>query len=181
MDVRIADWCFELNLTGHIDERSVKTAYRAQMRIHHPDKHYGDDGQYKLATEKSKAINGAYLNLSELIEATGPLGEVPAHTAAVPRQRPARPHSEPRHVYRERRFTPGFPDPAVFEMFVKSSNILSVGYSVPNRVIYIKFHDGSVYRYDEVPRSAFDSLLQSDSLGRYAHKNIYNKYRYARC
>ena len=69
----------------------------------------------------------------------------------------------------------------MFEVFVKSSNILSVGYSRETRILYIKFHDGTVYRYFGVQQGTFDELLGASSHGSYAHGNIYNRFRYERC
>ena len=170
-DMVAVGWPLLPNLASVSDEALVRLL----------DKHYGNDAAYKVATEKAKAINAAYECLSELVDRAGPLGQVPDPIANGARQHAPRPSSAPRHVYRERRFTPGFPDTAVFEMFVKSSNILSIGYSVPNHVLYIKFHGGAIYRYSDVPQSEFNSLLESDSKGRYARRNIYWNYSYSRC
>ena len=42
------------------DEEKCKNAYKKLLKIHHPDRHAGHDGNYKKATEKSAKINAAY-------------------------------------------------------------------------------------------------------------------------
>jgi len=41
------------------DEETCKTAYKKLLKIHHPDRHAGHEGNYKKATEKSAKINAA--------------------------------------------------------------------------------------------------------------------------
>jgi DnaJ-domain-containing protein 1 len=42
------------------DEETCKTAYKKLLKIHHPDRHAGHEGNYKKATEKSAKINAAF-------------------------------------------------------------------------------------------------------------------------
>jgi len=42
------------------DEEKCKIAYKKLLKIHHPDRHAGHEGNYKKATEKSAKINAAY-------------------------------------------------------------------------------------------------------------------------
>lgn len=60
---------------------------------------------------------------------------------------------------------------------VSSSNLLKVGYDSISAVLQIEFKDGSVYEYYDVPQYEYDGLMSAESLGRYAHQNIYKKYR----
>jgi DnaJ-domain-containing protein 1 len=39
---------------------TCKTAYKNLLKIHHPDRHAGHEGNYKKATERSAKINAAY-------------------------------------------------------------------------------------------------------------------------
>jgi hypothetical protein len=39
---------------------ACKTAYKKLLKLHHPDRHNGHEGNYKKATEKSAKINAAY-------------------------------------------------------------------------------------------------------------------------
>ena len=41
------------------DEETCKTAYKKLLKIHHPDRHAGHEGNYKKATEKTAKINAA--------------------------------------------------------------------------------------------------------------------------
>jgi DnaJ-class molecular chaperone len=42
------------------DNETCKTAYKKLLKIHHPDRHAGHEGNYKKATERSAKINAAY-------------------------------------------------------------------------------------------------------------------------
>ena len=60
---------------------------------------------------------------------------------------------------------------------VKSSNIISVGHDGTN--LYVNYKSGT-YKYDNVDRSVYESLLSSDSKGRFMNENIKGKYSYSR-
>jgi DnaJ-domain-containing protein 1 len=42
------------------DVEACKAAYKKLLKIHHPDRHSGHEGNYKKATEKSAKINAAW-------------------------------------------------------------------------------------------------------------------------
>ncbi|GBU28166.1 hypothetical protein R84B8_01724 [Treponema sp. R8-4-B8] len=42
------------------DNETCKTAYKNLLKLHHPDRHVGHEGNYKKATEKSAKINAAW-------------------------------------------------------------------------------------------------------------------------
>jgi len=42
------------------DEETCKAAYKKLMKIHHPDRHAGHEGNFKKATEKTARINAAW-------------------------------------------------------------------------------------------------------------------------
>ena len=141
-----------------------------------------------VATEHAKRINGAYELLSEMFEngalprstsgglnrnASGPAQEQPP---TARRQQTYR----AQHTYRGRKFTTGFPDPAVFEVFVKSSHIVSTGYNRAERILYIKFEGGEVYSYQEVPETVFTDFLAAESHGKFANRFIFHKYKSTR-
>ncbi|WP_041611573.1 J domain-containing protein [Treponema primitia] len=50
----------ELGLPFGAPEEECKTAYKQLLKIHHPDRHAGHEGNMKKATEKSARINAAY-------------------------------------------------------------------------------------------------------------------------
>lgn len=59
---------------------------------------------------------------------------------------------------------------------VFSTRIKSVGYDPDSQVLEIEFTDNSVYEYDGVPKSKFDGLVGSYSIGKYFEENIKNSY-----
>ena len=60
---------------------------------------------------------------------------------------------------------------------VQSSNIISVGHDGTN--LYVNYKSGT-YRYDNVDKSVYESLLSSESKGRFMNENIKGKYTYTR-
>ena len=123
------------------------------------------------ASERAKAINAAHEYLSELLE-LGPLPQANSTT-----QQPYR----TKHTYNRHPFAPGFVDPNVFEVFIKSSYIISTGYSRANRVLYIKFSKSGTYCYSDVPETVFTAFLSAESHGKFAQQFICHRYRYTRC
>lgn len=61
---------------------------------------------------------------------------------------------------------------------VKSSNIESVGYE--NENLYIQYQSGAIYKYKNVPKVIYESLIDSDSKGRFMNSKIKNKYLFER-
>ncbi len=61
---------------------------------------------------------------------------------------------------------------------VSSSNIESVGYE--NGTLYIRFHSGGLYSYQNVPVAVYQGLMSASSKGRYFHSNIKGAYVYRR-
>lgn len=59
---------------------------------------------------------------------------------------------------------------------VKSSNIDRIGYD--NEDAYVIFSNGNVYKYPNVPREIFDTLLTAESVGKQFSKTLkqLNKY-----
>lgn len=55
---------------------------------------------------------------------------------------------------------------------VVSSNLKSVGYDEDSSTLEIEFHNGSVYRYADIPSSEYRALMAADSKGRYFNANI---------
>jgi len=42
------------------DEETCKASYKKLLKIHHPDRHAGHEGNYRKATEKTARINAAF-------------------------------------------------------------------------------------------------------------------------
>lgn len=63
---------------------------------------------------------------------------------------------------------------------VSSSNVESVGYDGSSETLYVRFLNGSIYTYLNVPLVVFEQLLNSPSIGSFMHRNIKNVYPYNR-
>ena len=60
---------------------------------------------------------------------------------------------------------------------VQSSNIISVGHDGTN--LYVNYKSGT-YKYENVDKSVYESLISSESKGRFMNENIKGKYTYTR-
>jgi len=64
---------------------------------------------------------------------------------------------------------------------VSSRSLRSLGYDVDEQALEVEFHNGSVYRYEQVPAEVVQALLEADSLGRYFNQVFKPQhYRYRR-
>ncbi|RII95478.1 KTSC domain-containing protein [Clavibacter michiganensis] len=68
-------------------------------------------------------------------------------------------------------------------IFVRSSNLASIGHDAQTGVLEVEFKHGGTYRYFDVPASVFDSLTAVHESGQSvgAHFDLYVKkagYRY---
>lgn len=61
---------------------------------------------------------------------------------------------------------------------VNSSNLRAVGYE--DGRLYVEFHSGSLYYYDNVPEAVYHALMNASSHGKYFSANIRDVYRYHR-
>lgn len=58
---------------------------------------------------------------------------------------------------------------------VKSSNISHIGHDAPAEgepTLYIRFSNGSTFRYPGVAREVFDKLAAAESVGKHFYANI---------
>jgi hypothetical protein len=63
---------------------------------------------------------------------------------------------------------------------VQSSNVAEVGYDPASMTLEVLFHNGSIYRYFDVPQAVYSELMSAASVGAYLNSQIKNQYRYAR-
>ncbi|GMO29582.1 MAG: hypothetical protein Ta2F_04990 [Termitinemataceae bacterium] len=56
---------FELGVEVGASADVCKSAHKNLLKIHHPDKHAGNENDLKKSTEKTKRINTAYERISE--------------------------------------------------------------------------------------------------------------------
>ena len=53
------------------DNETCKAAYKKLLKIHHPDRHAGHEGNFKKATERSARINAAWDRIEKWRETEG--------------------------------------------------------------------------------------------------------------
>ena len=63
---------------------------------------------------------------------------------------------------------------------VESSDIVSIGYDEPSRLLEVEFNGGRVYQYRNVERDIHDQLMRADSHGQYFDTFIHGRYRFDR-
>lgn len=174
-----------LGLSAPFDIRQLKTSYRNLARLWHPDFCVSDSSKFSEANEKTKHINLAYEFLSELLETLGGTYSFkpPSTSTSVryARHNWKRSEYQPKREYEGKKYTTGFPDKAVPEIFVKSSHIVSIGYNRFTTVLYIKFAGDALYRYLDFPETLFRDFVSAESPGKFAHQWIYRSFKYERC
>jgi len=60
---------------------------------------------------------------------------------------------------------------------VKSSNIKAVGYDDDSAVMYVRFHNDAVYKYENVPPHTVMQMMGAKSLGSYFYAQIRKSYQ----
>lgn len=64
---------------------------------------------------------------------------------------------------------------------LKSSNIQSIGYNASVQTLEVKFTNGTVYQYYEVPPEVHESLMAAASHGKFLNAVLKNEsYRYVK-
>jgi len=63
---------------------------------------------------------------------------------------------------------------------VASSNINAIKYEISSQVLEIKFNDGHVYSFSNVPGTIYLGMVSAPSKGKYFHQNIQGKFQSAR-
>jgi len=61
---------------------------------------------------------------------------------------------------------------------VVSSNVESIGYNEEIQILRVKFLNGGIYEYKNVPFAEFDHLKNASSIGSYLNRNIAHYYPY---
>lgn len=60
---------------------------------------------------------------------------------------------------------------------VSSSNISSIGYDASSQILEIRFLNGGIYQYYNVPSNIYNNLMTASSHGKYFAAHIKNIYR----
>lgn len=63
-------------------------------------------------------------------------------------------------------------------LLVKSSALLSVGYEDSTQILQVRFKDGRVYEYEQVPPIFYMEMMTAPSIGRYFFENIAASFPY---
>jgi hypothetical protein len=63
---------------------------------------------------------------------------------------------------------------------VDSSVFTSAAYRAGARQLYLRFHNGDIYRYFEYPLQGYEDFLAADSKGGYFSQHIRDRFRYER-
>lgn len=61
---------------------------------------------------------------------------------------------------------------------VDSSNIASIAYIDGERSLIVMFKTGKYYKYFNVNRSVYESMLTAESVGKFFSANVRTKYKY---
>ena len=63
---------------------------------------------------------------------------------------------------------------------LESKLLRSAAHDAENRILYLRFRSGDVYRYFAFPPEQYQQFLDAESRGRYFLANIRNQFRYER-
>jgi len=148
--------CAVLGLRTVRTVEELTAAYRPLILHWHPDRHHGQ-ATHAIAVERATAINDAYAFLLAALERDRSGEHAPARAPAV----------APLH---------GFPDASVLEIFVKPSNIISVGYNSATAELYVKYLGHRIYRYRGVPPAVVEALLQAPSASAFVSEHVDRRY-----
>jgi len=61
---------------------------------------------------------------------------------------------------------------------VDSSTIESIGYDDNSQIVYVRFINGGLYSYHDVPFDEYENLLNASSCGSYLHNYYKGTYSY---
>ena len=63
---------------------------------------------------------------------------------------------------------------------LESEMLVAAGYDQKSHSLLAVFRTGETYRYKNVPSFLFDRLITADSVGKFMHKYILNRFDYER-
>ncbi len=59
---------------------------------------------------------------------------------------------------------------------VGSSNLKEIGYDSNTKMLYVRFQNGTLYGYEDVPQHLYDDFFTADSMGSFYHSMIKGAY-----
>jgi hypothetical protein len=63
---------------------------------------------------------------------------------------------------------------------VDSDMLKLVGYDPRARILKVVFNTGGTYQYKKVPATEYEKLMSAESVGKYMHRYIIDRYDYER-
>lgn len=63
---------------------------------------------------------------------------------------------------------------------VESSNIEAIGYEYEDEILYIKYLNGSVYKFYKVPKQIYEEFLSAPSKGQFMNSRIKGAFSYVK-
>jgi hypothetical protein len=59
-----------------------------------------------------------------------------------------------------------------------SSQVAEYGYDPAARTLAVRYKNGGLYHYEDVPQKEFDGLCKAQSAGSFLHANVKSKYKH---
>ena len=63
---------------------------------------------------------------------------------------------------------------------IQSSNISAAGHDEKENILAIKFKDGALYHYHDVPKDVYETLIGAKSVGSHFHSTIKGNYKHSK-
>lgn len=63
---------------------------------------------------------------------------------------------------------------------VNSSTIEAIGYDGSAMTLRVKFKNGALYEYSEVPQYVYDAVIESESVGKALNSEVKGKYEFVK-
>ncbi len=64
--------------------------------------------------------------------------------------------------------------------YIESTMIRSIGYDSSTSILEIEFNSGVIWQYFDFPESSWYDFINSESKGKYFHREIKNQFRESR-
>lgn len=136
-----------LGVTRNSTRNEIKSAFRKQSMLWHPDKFSNDDSKWEEAHLKFIQISEAY-NLLKNYE---------PNKTFVTANRASNSNNNKSSFERQ----------DIIRVRVKSSNIYSIGYDPVNKILQVEFRKGSIYEYYDVPDDIYKKFMNAESKGNF--------------
>jgi len=63
---------------------------------------------------------------------------------------------------------------------VDSEMLVAAGYDEKSHSLQVVFRTGETYRYKNVPSFVYERLMSAESIGKFMHKYVLNRFQYER-